>query len=423
MASAASFRAYAREWRAENRQEPTAVDRLGPVCVAVRRAALDEVGGPTPDLPYEQLRALGRLVVVHGALVAHIGTDRCTLRSPVPGPRPLVSASMIVKNEEDVLAGCLTALRGFVDEIVVYDTGSTDRTVEIARQHGARVVEGYWNDHFAEARNRSIAHCQGEWIFVVDADEVVDGDRTALRDWLAEATGPAGLTLVQCVEGHGLEGRSILSIRLFRRHGRYHGRLHEQVVDRVTGDLLTGPQVPGVELAHSGYTDLRFAAKDKVARNLHLAELAVADRDGSHGTVVNLARSLVFAGRLDEAVTVCQRGLAEATGRSRQTFLEVLIQATAGLGRFDVADEALVELRAFDGAELSALEMEARLRYAQGDYAAALAIVEGFPEAVPTDATYQVVSRRQLVRLEARPRWPDQGRQRSRERLHLIRPF
>ena len=67
-------------------------------------------------------------------------------------------------------------------------------------------------------------------------------------------------------------------VRLFRRHGRYYGRLHEQVVDRVTGDLVTGPQVPAVELAHSGYTDLRFAAKDKVARNLKITQQAVSKR-------------------------------------------------------------------------------------------------------------------------------------------------
>ncbi|TMM37042.1 MAG: glycosyltransferase [Actinobacteria bacterium] len=400
LASPASFREYAREWRDEHREEPTAVDRLGPVCVAVRRAALDQVGGPTADLPYEQLRAAGRLVVVHSALVAHVGTGRCALRSGVPGPRPLVSASMIVKNEEDMLADCLTALRGFVDEIVVYDTGSTDRTVDIAREHGARVVEGYWNDHFAEARNRSIAHCRGEWIFVVDADEIVTGDPASMRSALDQVTGPAAEVLVQCVEGHGLEGRGVLSIRLFRADGRYYGRLHEQVVDRVTGEPLTGSLLPGVELAHFGYTELRFAVKDKVARNLHLAELAVEDEDGSHDAVANLARSLVFAGRLEEAVAVCQRERAQARGSARQTFLEVLVQAAAGLRRFDLAEEALAELRTIDGAALSAQELDARLRYTQGDYAAALALVEAFPRTAPTGQAVQVLSRGQLVRVE-----------------------
>ena len=137
-----------------------------------------------------------------------------------------------------------------------------------------------------------------------------------------------------------------------------------------------------------------------MARNLHLAELAVEDEDGSHDAVANLARSLVFAGRLEEAVAVCQRERAQARGSARQTFLEVLVQAASGLRRFDLAEEALAELRTIDGAALSAQELDARLRYTQGDYAAALALVEAFPRTAPTGQAVQVLSRGQLVRVE-----------------------
>jgi GT2 family glycosyltransferase len=394
MTDAASFRAYARAWRQQHRNELLTVDRLGPVCVAVRRTALERAGG---TLSYEDLRAQGRLVVANGALVAHVGTDRCTLRR-APGERPLISASMIVKDEEDVLAASLTALREFADEIVVYDTGSTDRTVEIARQHGARVVEGYWNDHFAEARNRSIAHCRGEWIFVVDADEIATGDPAALRARLTNATGAARVIHVQSLEGHGHEGRGVMSVRFFRRYGRYAGRLHEQVVDGITGDLLTGPALPAVELVHGGYTTLRMVAKDKANRNVRLAERAV-DEDGSPGTLVHLARSHALAGDTDAAIAVCQRALGAAAGRYRQTFLEVLIQAATSAGRFEIAEAALRELRDDGGNPLLADDLEVRLRFTQGDHAAALAILAAFPESA-TDNRLTVMSRRQLANVE-----------------------
>jgi len=397
MADAAAFKTYARQWRQRYRDDVRTVDRLGPVCVAVRRDAFERAGA---TLSYEHLRTQGRLVVVNSVLVAHIGAGRCTLRTgrTVAGERPLISASMIVKDEEDVLGAALTALGEFADEIVVYDTGSTDRTIEIARQHGARVVEGFWNDHFAEARNRSIAHCRGEWIFVVDADEVVTGDPAALRAELAKTTGAARRIHVQSLEGHGHEGRGVLSVRLFRGYGRYDGRLHEQVVDGITGEELAGPALPDVELVHAGYTNLRLIAKDKGNRNVRLAELAVEDANGSPDAVLHLARSYALAGKADAAIDLCEGALDTVTGRMRQAFLEVLIQAAAAAGRFETADAALHELRR-DGAALVADDLEARVRFTQGDHAAALAILDAFPEDA-TDDQLTVLSRRQLANVE-----------------------
>jgi GT2 family glycosyltransferase/tetratricopeptide (TPR) repeat protein len=396
MTDAAAFKAYARVWRQRYRDEVRAVDRLGPVCAAVRRDAFERAGG---TLSYEHLRTEGRLVVVNSVLVAHIGAGRCTLRVPVPGERPLISASMIVKDEEDVLGASLTALREFADEIVVYDTGSTDRTVEIARQHGARVVEGFWNDHFAEARNRSIAHCRGEWIFVVDADEVATGDPAALRAELAKTTGAARMIHVQSLEGHGHEGRGVLSVRFFRGYGRYDGRLHEQVVDGITGEALTGPALPAVELTHSGYTAVRYAAKNKGARNVRLAELGVDDHDGSPGALVNLARSHAFAGDNDAAVEVCQRALATDPGGYRQTFTEVLVQSAGAAGRFDVATAALAELRDSGDNALLVDDLDVRLRFTQADYAGALEILANLPDTA-MDQRLMVLGRRQLANVE-----------------------
>ncbi|MBW2370153.1 MAG: tetratricopeptide repeat protein, partial [Deltaproteobacteria bacterium] len=84
-----------------------------------------------------------------------------------------VSLCMIVKNEEEHLAKCLASVKPIVDEMIVVDTGSTDRTKDIAKVFGASVYDFKWSNDFSEARNFSISKASGEWIFVMDADEVV----------------------------------------------------------------------------------------------------------------------------------------------------------------------------------------------------------------------------------------------------------
>ncbi|MGD8992819.1 MAG: tetratricopeptide repeat protein, partial [Desulfobacterales bacterium] len=84
-----------------------------------------------------------------------------------------VSLCMIVKNEEKYLAQCLASVKPIVDEMIVVDTGSSDKTKDIARAFGAKVYDHEWRDDFAEARNFSIRKANGHWIFIMDADEVI----------------------------------------------------------------------------------------------------------------------------------------------------------------------------------------------------------------------------------------------------------
>jgi hypothetical protein len=90
----------------------------------------------------------------------------------------LLSAALIVRDEEKFLEGCLRSISGLVDETVVVDTGSVDRSREIARDLGARLFEFPWTGDFAAARNRALDHARGSWILYIDADErVSEGDR------------------------------------------------------------------------------------------------------------------------------------------------------------------------------------------------------------------------------------------------------
>ena len=80
-----------------------------------------------------------------------------------------IGVSMIVKNEEYMLPECLESVKGF-DEIVIVDTGSTDRTIEIAEKYGT-VHHFEWVDDFSAARNYSLSKCAADWILIIDADE------------------------------------------------------------------------------------------------------------------------------------------------------------------------------------------------------------------------------------------------------------
>ena len=87
---------------------------------------------------------------------------------------PTISASLIIKNEEAMLPKCLKSIKG-VDEIVIVDTGSEDKSIQIAKKAGAKVYTDYkWNDNFAEARNESKKHCTKEWLLIIDGDEALE---------------------------------------------------------------------------------------------------------------------------------------------------------------------------------------------------------------------------------------------------------
>ncbi len=87
---------------------------------------------------------------------------------------PTLGLSMIVRNAEKHIRGCLESVRGIVDEIHIADTGSTDSTVRIASEVGSRVVSIPWDNDFAAARNRALKEVHTDWVLVLDADEQLD---------------------------------------------------------------------------------------------------------------------------------------------------------------------------------------------------------------------------------------------------------
>ena len=195
--------------------------------------------------------------------------------------KPLISACMIVKDEQDNLDRCLRSLAGSVDEVIVVDTGSTDGTPEIARSHGARLVSTTWRDDFAVARNESIGHARGSWLLWIDADEeLVEETPGALRR-LCEEDGETDGYLLFCrnvVTENGEIGTAIKQWRLFRNQAdlRFVGRIHENL--RFAGGRVVNLHYQEQAwVRHWGYIreSKRLAAKR--ARNSRLIALALAE--------------------------------------------------------------------------------------------------------------------------------------------------
>ncbi len=188
----------------------------------------------------------------------------------------ILTLSMIVKNEEKMLPGCLESVKGLVDEIIIVDTGSSDRTIEIAKSFGAKVFNFIWNDDFAAARNESLKHCTGKWILYLDADERIRPINNAkFREEVLKLPENIG-GMVCTIESSHL---ALTGEKDFHRGGyprifknliypkvKFIGRVHEQIspslkdagMDFINSDIV---------IEHLGYDQSTEIMQSKVQRN------------------------------------------------------------------------------------------------------------------------------------------------------------
>jgi glycosyltransferase involved in cell wall biosynthesis len=118
-------------------------------------------------------------------------TEAKEVESPKGTKKPTISLCMIVKNEQDWLEQCLASVKGLVDELIIIDTGSTDKTKEIATKHNAKLFDFEWKDDFAAARNFSISKATGDWILWLDADEAIaEKDHEYIKKFVREEQFP-----------------------------------------------------------------------------------------------------------------------------------------------------------------------------------------------------------------------------------------
>lgn len=308
---------------------------------------------------------------------------------------PLLSVCLIVKDEEEMLGACLDSVAGIANEIIVYDTGSTDRTVEIARDAGAKVIEGYWDNDFARARNAALAHASGDWVLTLDADEIFQCETEAMSTLLLSASADveAYMVPVENLEGVGSLGMAHMSVRVTRRTAAaWHYSLHEQLlpVDNPERDLRR-VYWSEARIVHRGYLAQVMKSKNKAQRNLKIAKAALDEDEANRPyATLNYGRSLVMAGQLDEAVDVLREASTYSSqGYFSRTVLTVLITLLTDLGRYDEALEEVRELRKISTNQITADIAEGRARIAKGDTEVGLAILARLPSRGRDDDAFE----------------------------------
>ncbi|MGP0051604.1 MAG: glycosyltransferase, partial [Solirubrobacteraceae bacterium] len=253
--------------------------------------------------------------VVHPALASLARRATLVAGRARPASGLTLSLCMIVRDEEDVLGRCLTAVAPAVDEIVVVDTGSRDATIQIARSFGARVIEHEWTDSFSEPRNISFEAATGDWLISLDADQVlVSEDAEVLRELTGHTWREAFYLVETSHVGEADDGCAVVNhrLRVFRNRPeyRYKGRVHEQISHTLPlyapGRVVQTP----VRLQHYGYLKSVLDAKGKVQRNIKLLRLEVDENPTDASLRFSLGSECLAAGDDEAALPEFERAWA-----------------------------------------------------------------------------------------------------------------
>ncbi len=206
---------------------------------------------------------------------------------------------MIVKDEEEVLARCLQSAKQLVDEIVIVDTGSTDKTKEIARSFGAAVYDFPWVDDFAKARNFSFSKATGDYLLWLDADDVIPAESAALFPKLKEeleAAAPDAVTCPYEITANSLPVCTFVRERILKREKnfRWQGRVHECIA--VSGKVISSPFF----VRHLG------SGKIRGTRNSDIYKKWAREEPLDGRNLFYFARELYYHAEYDEAAAMLE---------------------------------------------------------------------------------------------------------------------
>ena len=287
---------------------------LGLDCQQMLRANLDRFKakwGPKAAADYRLPSAGGAGILPAGS----VGRQDACPTAAFPAWTGKKSLCMIVRNEEANLGDCLRSALDLFDEAVIVDTGSTDRTREVAASFGPKVklVDFPWCDSFAAARNESLRHAAGDWLFWLDADDRLDDvNREKLRALLAGLGNDNAAYSMKCVclpDPASGAATVVDHVRLFRRHDaiRWEYRVHEQILPSVR---KLGGEVRWADVAitHTGYQDPALRGR-KLHRDLRLLRLDLEAQPDEPFLLFNLGCILQELRRFPEALPALRRSL------------------------------------------------------------------------------------------------------------------
>lgn len=314
-----------------------------------------------------------------------------------PNPRRLatlakkadISLCMIVKNEERVLGDCLASAKPFFREMLVLDTGSKDRTIEIAEKAGASVRCAPWQDSFSLARTESMKGAKGRWIMWLDADDTLPehcGEAILNAVAGAPADVVAFVVPVRFVEERGF-GTSVDHVKVFRNLPglEWEGRIHEQILGSLRASatlagLKEGGQIARVDayVLHSGYDNTPEGQAKKRTRDFKLLKLDLRDRPNHPFRLFNLGMTYHYTLEHRKAVEWLRKSIRASTPAESQLrkAYALLGASLRALGRTKEAEAALRQgLEAVPGDPEIQFYL-AQLAAERGDLDAAVALYE-----------------------------------------------
>jgi len=276
--------------RGEEYAEAFACAAAGLLADSERWAAMSAAARGRVEEQYQWRRIAEEWEGVFGELAAGVGTPALQRQS--------LSVCMIVKNAQGTLYRCLDSVKPIANEIIICDTGSTDRTIEIAREYTDQMYEIPWDDDFAAARNQSIRHATKDWILWIDADEHLIGAEHLgkyLRDNMY-----TGYVIRQHHHAIDAQFNPDVPVRLLRnRRGiRFFGCVHEHPETELNKGVHPAVVLGDVHIVHDGYVTEEIR-RGRFRRNL---PLLIKDRERHPNRRLGLIfveRDLIHLARYD----------------------------------------------------------------------------------------------------------------------------
>ncbi len=360
-------------------------DLAGP-CVALAPAAAEVLARSRPDGADSTAKALTRAA---GQFGVRVGQARSVYVHD-ESERVLLSACLIMKDEEDSIERCLRSIVHLVDEVVIYDTGSTDGSIELARSCGASVIPGYWDDDFSRARNEARRACRGEWLLHLDMDEELTDvrEQVGIVRTMLERDLPIDLIAVPLFNMAGTELAPVReptphSVPRLVHRTRCHwtGALHEHPMPVRGGGTPRTIRDEHITIIHYGYLTEVLERRDKRNRNARIAGTKL-DEQGDLGRAhFDRARTYVMNGRNDDAIAEYTLAAEVASNpMHRRCAMEHAALVLINTGRPAEAEPWIAKREAIKDLPGVGRWLRARQALAQGRHHDALAALDGITD-------------------------------------------
>lgn len=286
-----------------------------------------------------------------------------------------ISVCMIAKNEEENIGRVIRCAKEFADEIIVVDTGSKDRTPEIAKELGAKVYFFEWCDDFSAARNESLKYATGDWILWLDADDYIDEYNIQkfkeLKKNLPAKKNECYFFLIESKIAEGDEANWYwFQLRMFPNFPdmRFEGRIHEQII--FAADRRNLRQIyTQIKITHLGYTDPK-KIDEKMKRNLRLLEQEEKEKPNEFYIKRYIAFALAKLGKLQEALDKVKQAIDVVPQKAINWRFDLWVfkaEVEKAMGKLDDALKSLEEAEKVRPDEGVINLMKAEVSFLKGD--------------------------------------------------------